>query len=98
RKAAPGFAGIVIGLIVFAVIIPLAPATGAGINPARTTGPMLVQWLLGGAVHWEQWPVYIVAELIAGCAAAAVFAFISRTQADQPSVAAEARAEEESLA
>lgn len=83
RKAAPGFAGIVIGFIVFAAIIPVAPVTGASINPARTTGPMLVQSLMGGTVAWEQWPVYVVAELAAGIAAGVLFGLISRTQADR---------------
>lgn len=83
RKAAPGFAGLVIGFVVFAAIIPVAPTTGASINPARTTGPMIVQWLLGGEVLWEQWWVYIVAELAAGIAAALVFTVISRTAHDK---------------
>lgn len=97
RKAAPGFAGIVIGFIVFAAIIPVAPATGASINPARTTGPMLVQFLMGGTVHWEQWPVYIVAELAAGVVAGLLFGLISRTQADRTSLT-EALTEQESRA
>ena len=63
RKAAVGFAGLAIGLVVFAAIIPVAPATGASINPARTFGPMLVQQLAGGAVEWAQLPVYLLAEL-----------------------------------
>jgi glycerol uptake facilitator protein len=83
RKASPGFAGIVIGLVVFAAIIPVAPATGAAINPARTTGPMLVLQLLGGHPHWEQWPVYVLAELAAGVAAALIFGLISKTAADK---------------
>lgn len=86
RKAAPGFAGIVIGFVVFAAIIPVAPATGASINPARTTGPMLVQQLLGGSVAWEQWPVYVSAELAAGVAAGLLFGVISRTKADHTSL------------
>lgn len=86
RKASPGFAGIVIGLVVFAAIIPVAPATGASINPARTTGPMLVLQLLGGHPHWEQWPVYVLAELVAGVAAALVFGLISKTAADTTSL------------
>lgn len=87
RKAAPGFAGLVIGFVVFAAIIPVAPTTGASINPARTTGPMIVQWLLGGEVAWEQWWVYIVAELLAGVAAALLFGVISRTEKDKTSLA-----------
>ena len=86
RKAAPGFAGLVIGFVVFAAIIPVAPTTGASINPARTTGPMLVQQLLGGTVHWEQLWVYLVAELAAGVAAALLFGVISKTEHDKTSL------------
>lgn len=82
RKAAVGFAGLAIGLVVFAAIIPVAPATGASINPARTFGPMLVQQIAGGTVEWTQLPVYLLAELSAGVAAALVYAVISRTRAD----------------
>ena len=83
RKAASGFAGVAIGLVVFAAIIPVAPATGASINPARTFGPMLIQQIAGGTVHWGQLPVYIFAELLAGVAAAGAFGLISRTPADR---------------
>lgn len=83
RKAAPGFAGLAIGFVVFAAIIPVAPTTGASINPARTTGPMLVQQILGGEVQWEQWPIYVIAELLAGVVAALLFGLISNTTADK---------------
>ncbi|HEY3259641.1 MAG TPA: aquaporin [Pseudonocardiaceae bacterium] len=83
RNAAAGFAGLAIGLVVFAAIIPVAPATGASINPARTLGPMLVQQLAGGSVKWTQLPVYLLAELSAGVAAAAVYTLVSRTRADR---------------
>jgi glycerol uptake facilitator protein len=83
RKAAAGFAGVAIGLVVFAVIIPVAPTTGASINPARTFGPMLVQQLAGGAVKWSQLPVYLVAELLAGALAALAYGLIARTPADR---------------
>jgi glycerol uptake facilitator protein len=82
RAAAPGFAGVAIGLVVFAAIIPVAPATGASINPARTVGPMLVQQIAGGTVKWEQLPVYVVAELLAGVLAALLYGLITRTPAD----------------
>jgi glycerol uptake facilitator protein len=82
RKATPGFAGVAIGLVVFAAIIPVAPTTGASINPARTFGPMLVQQIAGGSVSWHQLPVYLAAELLAGVLAAVAYVAISRTRAD----------------
>jgi glycerol uptake facilitator protein len=83
RKATGGFAGVAIGLVVFAAIIPVAPATGASINPARTFGPMLVQQLAGGTVHWNQLPVYWAAELLAGALAGLLYGVLGRTPADR---------------
>jgi glycerol uptake facilitator protein len=83
RKAAPGWAGLAIGFVVFAAIIPVAPTTGASINPARTVGPMLVQQLFGGQVSWTQLPVYVFSELLAGICAALAFGVLSRTPADR---------------
>jgi glycerol uptake facilitator protein len=88
RKAAAGFAGVAIGLVVFAAIIPVAPATGAAINPARVVGPMLIQQLAGGSVKWSQLPVYVIAELVAGVAAALIYGVLSRTPADSQSAGA----------
>jgi glycerol uptake facilitator protein len=78
-KAAPGFAGVAIGLAVFAAIIPVAPATGAAINPARVVGPMVVLQVFDGTVHWAQLPTYVGAELAAGVAAALVYTLVSRS-------------------
>jgi len=86
RKAAPGFAGVAIGLVVFGAIIPVAPATGASINPARTVGPMLIQQLAGGEVSWGQLPVYLLAELAAGIAAGLAYVALSRTAVDRAKV------------
>jgi glycerol uptake facilitator protein len=83
RKAPPGFAGVAIGLVVFAAIIPVAPATSAAINPARVVGPMLVLQAFGGTVHWSQMPVYVLAELSAGIAAALTYTTIARTRLDR---------------
>lgn len=85
RKAVAGFAGVAIGLVVFAAIIPVAPTTGASINPARTFGPMLVEQIAGGTVKWGQLPVYLAAELLAGVVAALVYGAITRTPADRAS-------------
>ncbi|MEJ1154115.1 MULTISPECIES: MIP/aquaporin family protein [Microbacterium] len=83
RKAALGWAGLVIGFVVFAAIIPVAPITGASINPARTIGPMLVQQIAGGTIAWEQLPVYLIAELLGGVAAGVLFGIVAHTAADK---------------
>ena len=83
RKAAPGWAGLAIGLVVFAAIIPVAPATAAAINPARVVGPMLVLQGFGGVVHWAQLPVYVAAEVSAGVAAALAYTLLARTAFDR---------------
>ena len=44
---------------------------------------MLVQQILGGEVAWEQWPVYVGAELLAGILAALTFAPIAHTTNDK---------------
>jgi glycerol uptake facilitator protein len=79
-KAAPGFAGVAIGLVVFAAIIPVAPATAAAINPARVVGPMVVLQAFGGDVHWSQLPTYVLAEVAAGVAAGLSYALVSRSR------------------
>jgi glycerol uptake facilitator protein len=80
RRAVSGFAGLAIGVAVFAAIIPVAPATGASINPARTVGPMLVQQLAGGTVKWSQLPVYLLAEFAGAAAAGLIYAAIAATR------------------
>jgi glycerol uptake facilitator protein len=81
---------VAIGLVVFAAIIPVAPATSAAINPARVIGPMLVLRAFGGSVQWAQLPVYVAAELSAGVVAAGLYTVIARTKVDR-SVSADAK-------
>jgi len=82
RKAPGGFAGLAIGFVVFAAIIPVAPATSAAINPARVFGPMFALQTFGGHVKWDQLPVYVAAEILAGVAAALTYTLVARTRAD----------------
>lgn len=89
HRAPAGFAGLAIGLVVFAAIIPVAPTTGASINPARTFGPMLVQQIAGGTVKWEQIPVYLAAEALAGILAALAYVALTRGSDAAEAVASE---------
>jgi glycerol uptake facilitator protein len=99
-RAPGGFAGTAIGLAVFAIIIPVAPATGAAINPARAFGPMLVGQISGTKVEWGQLPVYLMAEVMGAVLAGLVYVFVlNHRTADRPAVsAAEQIASKEALA
>jgi len=92
RRAPGGFAGLAIGLAVFAIIIPVAPATGASINPARTFGPMLIGQLFGGTVHWGQIPVYLIAEILGAVGAGFVYSGLAVRRAPRADVLTEAPA------
>jgi glycerol uptake facilitator protein len=73
-RSPEGWAGLVIGLVVVAIIITVGPITNASINPARALGPLLVSDLNGSFHNWtEQLFAYIPANL--GGAALAAFAY-----------------------
>ncbi len=71
-------AGIVIGLTLTLVHILGISFTGTSVNPARSFGPAL---LVGGEALSNVW-VFIVAPLIGGVLAAAVYGFLSSGKKD----------------
>jgi glycerol uptake facilitator protein len=73
RGGADLLAGIVIGFTVIAVIVVIAPLTGAAINPGRYTGTLMVAQFAGLSPDWGQAWVYWVSDL-AG-AVVGVFAY-----------------------
>jgi MIP family channel proteins len=62
-----GVAAIAIGSALGAAILISGPITGAGVNPARALGPMIV------AGKFTDWWVYIVAPLVGGALATTVY-------------------------
>lgn len=79
-RAPAGFAGVIIGFIVYGVIILVGPITGAALNPAREIGPNLVQSIIGASTRWEQLPVYIVGPIAGGLIGAFLYQFIGHHQ------------------
>ncbi len=76
-RATPGWYGLAIASIVFAVITVVGPVTGAALNPARYIGPMIAIVSLDGQTpRWEQVPVYFAATFVAGLLAAATYAYL----------------------
>jgi len=73
-RSPEGWAGLVIGLVVVAIIITVGPVTNASLNPARAIGPLFVTTIHGGVHNWtQQFLAYIPANLIG--AALACFAY-----------------------
>jgi glycerol uptake facilitator protein len=72
ERAPPGFAGLIIGLTVAGMITATGNIAGASLNPARTFGPYVMDFLLGGSNLWAFFPIYIIGPVI-GAITAAVF-------------------------
>jgi len=72
KQAPPGFAGLMIGLTVAGMITATGNIAGASLNPARTFGPYVMDFLLGGLNLWAFFPVYIIGPVL-GAVLAAVF-------------------------
>jgi len=72
KQAPPGFAGLIIGLTVAGMITATGNIAGASLNPARTFGPYMMDWTLGGPNLWVFFPIYIIGPVI-GAVCAAVF-------------------------
>jgi glycerol uptake facilitator protein len=73
QRAPPGFAGLVIGLTVAGMITAIGNISGASLNPARTFGPYLMDFILGGSNLWVFFPIYIIGPVIGGILAAVFY-------------------------
>jgi aquaporin Z len=73
--AAPGFAGLAIGLVLAMIHLVGIPLTGTSVNPARSIGPALFE----PSALRQLW-LFIVAPLIGGAIAAGVAAVLSRAE------------------
>lgn len=76
-RAPAGFAGIIIGFIVYGIIILVGPITGAALNPARQIGPELLGGLIGAKTHLDQLiPVYVIGPIAGGLIGAFLYEFV----------------------
>jgi len=76
-RAPPGFAGLIIGLTVGGIITTTGYIAGASLNTARTFGPYLGDWLLGGKNFWMYFPIYIIGPVLGAIAAAFVYDYLN---------------------
>ena len=83
KRSPHGWAGLIIGLVVAMDIVVIGNITGSSLNPARTFGPYLADFLLGGANLWWQFPIYIVGPVAGALAAAVLYGYISTAEAEK---------------
>jgi glycerol uptake facilitator protein len=77
-RSPEGWAGLVIGLVIVAVIITVGPVTNASLNPARAIGPLFVTTVHGGVHNWtQQLLAYIPANLIGATAAVLAYDWLA---------------------
>jgi len=76
ERAPAGIAGMAIGLTLAGVITTTGNIAGASLNPARTFGPYLGDWLLGGANLWGYFPIYIIGPVLGAVVAAFVYDYL----------------------
>lgn len=81
RRAPAGFAPLAIGLGLTLIHLISIPVTNTSVNPARSTGPALIE---GGIALHQLW-LFWVAPLIGAVLAAGVYRLIGRAPAAQPS-------------
>ena len=78
KRAPAGWAGLMIGLTVTAVILTLGPLTSSSINPARAFGPLIAAAVAGGQVAWQQLPMYLLAPLVGAVLGAMTYDAVAR--------------------
>jgi len=78
ERAPPGFAGLIIGLTVGGIITTTGNIAGASLNPARTFGPYLGDYILAGNNLWSFYPVYIVGPIAGALIAAFAYDYLAK--------------------
>jgi aquaporin Z len=76
-RAPAGFAPIAIGLCLTLIHLISIPVTNTSVNPARSTGPALIVWMIaGGDYIWQLW-LFWVAPILGGIIAGVVYPVVA---------------------
>ena len=82
KKAAAGFAPIAIGLGLTLIHLISIPVTNTSVNPARSTGPALIEALNGNGIALHQLWLFWVAPLIGGALGGIIYKQLIAPPAD----------------
>ena len=76
QKGAGNLAGLVIGLSLVIIHIVAISTTGTSVNPARSIGPAVFEWIAGSSTALSQLWLFILAPLAGGAIAAGLWKMI----------------------
>jgi glycerol uptake facilitator protein len=79
KKRTNGLAGLIIGLTIGGIITTIGNVSGSSLNPARTFGPYLGDYVLGGINLWHFLPIYIIGPIIGALIAAFLHDYLYET-------------------
>jgi glycerol uptake facilitator protein len=83
-RSPEGWAGLVIGLVIVAIIITVGPVTNASLNPARAIGPLFVSTIHGGVHNWtQQLFAYVPGNLIGAALACLAYDWMAKPRVVQ---------------
>lgn len=81
-RAPAGWAGLIIGLAVAGEILVFGPITNVSLNPSRSIGPVIIQYLFGAtSYNLLHLIVYIVGPIVGGVLGVATYDFMTRERA-----------------
>ncbi len=75
-KSTAADAALSIGLVLAGIVVAIGNYTGAGVNPARSFTPMLLNYFVSGANAFAYYPIYLIAPIIGAIVAVYLYDYL----------------------
>lgn len=77
KNAQPGFAALIIGLVILGIVVAIGNISGSGINPARSLTPMIGNLIVAGTpIDLLVLAVYIIASILGAICGAQLYEYL----------------------
>lgn len=77
KNAQPGFAALIIGLVILGIVVAIGNISGSGINPARSLTPMIGNLIVAGTpIDLLVLAVYIIAPILGAICGAQLYEYL----------------------
>lgn len=77
KNAQPGFAALIIGLVILGIVVAIGNISGSGINPARSLTPMIGNLIVAGTpIDLLFLAVYIIAPILGAICGAQLYEYL----------------------